>query len=236
MTVTVEMLRAASFNTMHLDASGFWQNLSACKEYPRLQVVQTGPRGHSKKPVQYSKRFYVDDIRCATLEDVAARLSVEPGTAFCGSCNKAARLTDGREIYPHRGDLADRKIWKCDGCGGYVGCHLGTTRALGSPADAELRKARGILHEQRFDMIWKTADATGGYKPEDDKARWRIRRTARTRLYAYLAHELDLSEAECHIGMFDLETCRRAWVALKGLDYPTIRAWAKKNIKEAKAA
>lgn len=234
MTVTVDMVKAAGVRgTAHLDGAGYWQNHYQSKAYPRFRVVETGPRGRHKNPVEPSKVFYVDNVACATLADVAARLSCEAGTPFCGSCNRASRLTDGREIYPHRPDLAERKIWKCDGCTGRVGCHPGTTVPLGTPANAELRNARSILHKQRFDPIWKTADQTGGYRPEDEKARWRIRRAARTRLYAFLADKLEIDVDACHIGMFDLKTCRRAWTALKDVTYPQVREWAKKHVRAA---
>lgn len=234
MTVTVADIQAAGVKgTLHLDAATYWQNNYASEKYPRFTVIEVGPRGRHKDPVEPSRTFYVDDVRCATLEAVAKRLSHPKGTLFCGSCEQPARLTDGREIYPHRPDLAERNIWKCDGCGGYVGCHPRTKVPLGTPANAELRKARKLLHEQRFDHIWKTADRTGGYHPEDEKARWRIRRAARTRLYGYLAQQLAISSDLCHIGMFDIETCRRAWVALKDLTYPKVREWAKKNMKDA---
>lgn len=55
---------------------------------------------------------------------------------FCCCCENDvhARLTDGREIYPHRHDLYSLPFWRCDGCGNHVGCHHKTkdrTRPLG---------------------------------------------------------------------------------------------------------
>jgi hypothetical protein len=66
---------------------------------------------------------------------------------YCCGCESAvqARLTDGREIYPHRPDLADLPFWKCDGCGNHVGCHHKTndrTRPLGNIPTPEIRIAR----------------------------------------------------------------------------------------------
>lgn len=152
---------------------------------------------------------------------------------ICPTCTRAARLTDGREVYPHRPDLAEKPIWRCDGCGGHVGCHPGGTRPLGTPANADLRKARRLLHERMLDPLWQTADECGEYSPEDDRARRTIRRRARERVYAFLADRLGLSADECHTGMFDLETCRRAWRALQCVTYPEIRAWARGSRKEA---
>lgn len=147
----------------------------------------------------------------------------------CGSCSAIARLTTGLEIYPHRFDLHEKQIWKCDGCGGYVGCHPGTTNPLGTPAKWDLRNARRILHNEMIDPLWKTADSCGLYTPEDEKARHKIRRSARGRVYGYLAQKLGMQRTEIHVGMFDIETCRRAWVALRGVTYPQIREWFKQQ-------
>jgi hypothetical protein len=227
MTITLDDLKTAKLHRgAHLDCAGYSQNLFSCPEHPRLTATDTFPRGKGAKNIKFGRTYFVDCTPCADLEEVVARLNATPGAPLCGTCKTGARLTDGKEVYPYRLDLHDRPIWKCDGCGGYVGCHPGTTKPLGTPADAALRKARGTLHDQRFDPIWKTADSCGLYTPEDNRARWTIRRRARDRLYQWLAAELDIPVERCHIGMFDLETCRRAWSALHGITYPQIREWA----------
>jgi len=78
----------------------------------------------------------------------------------CAGCEKIvdARLTDGREIYPHRDDLSDLPFWKCDDCGNYVGCHWKTnerTKPMGVIPTPELRKARQHIHDL-IDPIWKS--------------------------------------------------------------------------------
>ncbi len=145
----------------------------------------------------------------------------------CGVCRGRAELTDGAEVYPHRPDLHHKSFWICRSCAAYVGCHPGTTRALGAPADAPLRRARMLLHEEMLDPLWKRADRCGAYAPEDERAREKIRRRARERVYQFLAHTLGLTREETHTGSFDLETCRRAWRALRGVTFADIRAWAK---------
>jgi hypothetical protein len=95
---------------------------------------------------------------------------------FCCKCKKdiQARLTDGKEIYPHREDLFIRPFWKCDECGNYVGCHYKTddpTRPLGNIPFPLLRDWRRMLHN-RLDPIWK---APG----------W-----SRNQLYKYLSRQL----------------------------------------------
>lgn len=146
---------------------------------------------------------------------------------LCAHCSQPAHLVTGREVYPHRPDLHDRVLWKCTACTAWVGCHRGGdgSRPLGTPANLELRNARGILHERAFDPLWKTAIQTGDYEPEGTGAAHAILGAARTRCYLYLAHHMGLDIKACHIGMFTLAQCREAWVILKPLTYPIIRAW-----------
>ncbi len=83
------------------------------------------------------------------------------------------------------------------------------------------------VHGRLDRPIWKTAAATCGYEPEDARAEAIIRATARRRVYAWLSDRLGIPSEETHTGMFDIETCRRAWRALEGISYDEIRAWAK---------
>jgi hypothetical protein len=107
----------------------------------------------------------------------------------------------GKEIYPHRADLADRKFWRCEPCGAYVGCHVKTGKPLGRLANAGLRRLRIAAHEQ-FDKLWKVGDAeTLGKR--------------RTSMYAWLARTLGVRGDQCHIGMFDETMCRRVLQAVK---------------------
>jgi hypothetical protein len=69
-----------------------------------------------------------------------------------------ARLTDGREIYPHRADLRGLPFWRCDACKNFVGCHHKTknrTEPLGCIPTAELKEARKKLHAL-IDPIWQS--------------------------------------------------------------------------------
>ncbi|MFK5600207.1 zinc-finger-containing protein [Methylobacterium sp. HMF5984] len=161
---------------------------------------------------------------------------------ICPACDTPARLTDGREIYPHRPDLADKPIWACAICEDtYVGCHPGTENPLGTPADAGLREARMLLHRNRIDPLWKTADRTVDYRPKGDEDRKFIRKVARSRVYGFLAERMGLTRDTCHTGMFTLEQCREAYRALNRVTYPEIRAWAQtrpgsRSAKKARAA
>ena len=81
---------------------------------------------------------------------------------YCCGCVRdvQARLTDGREIYPHRPDLADLPFWRCDTCRNYVGCHHKTadrTRPMGSIPTKEVSARRKRIHAL-FDPAWKNGE------------------------------------------------------------------------------
>lgn len=160
----------------------------------------------------------------------------------CPACELATRLTDGTEVYPLRPELAHKQIWMCDGCGAYVGCHPGTTAALGTPAGKDLRMARMRLHAQRLDPIWQNAwrhpAYAGGERPtgRDGRRRKMIQKAARVRVYAFLADRLGISSQDCHTGMFDLERCRQAWRVLTAVTYTDVRDWAKAQESIGRAA
>ena len=139
---------------------------------------------------------------------------------ICAECSASARLTDGREIHPHRPDLHSKSIWKCDVCGARVGCHPGTSNALGTPAGADLRSARSKLHDDMLDPLWKRSG--------------RPKKQARRDVYGFLGSKLGLSRDETHVGMFTLEQCRAAWMALRGVTFADVEQWAKARM-EARA-
>ena len=128
-------------------------------------------------------------------------------------CGGDCRLTDGVEIYPHRPDLADKQIWKCDSCNATVGCHPGGTKPLGHAADKATRNARMMLHERMLDPIWQN---------EPDKP---FRKAARRRVYKFPAFVLDIDRDDCHTGMFTIERCRAAWKALNGVTPQSLEDW-----------
>lgn len=112
----------------------------------------------------------------------------------CPYCGHDAELVDSAEIYRGRSyGLA----WLCRPCEAYVGCHQGTARPLGEPANKATREARMRAHAA-FDAIWKPSTTYG-----------RDRQDARRTAYRWLAAELGIDPYHCHIGQFDVETCRR---------------------------
>lgn len=101
-------------------------------------------------------------------------------TIFCCGCRAdvQAHLTDGREIYPHRGDLASLPFWKCGACGNFVGCHHKTknrTRPLGCIPTPEIKQARSHIHAI-LDPIWKAG------------------KIERRELYSMIAHMIGVEE------------------------------------------
>lgn len=115
----------------------------------------------------------------------------------CPYCNLDAHLVSGDTIYPHRPDLHHLHFWHCAPCGAYVGCHRGTERPLGGLANVELRLAKQQAHAA-FDPLWKFHTWTDGYQT-----------MTRDAAYEWLADQLGMSRADCHVGMFDVEQCQR---------------------------
>lgn len=75
----------------------------------------------------------------------------------CG-CDVNARLTDGKETYPHRPDLYSLPFWKCDTCSNFVGCHHKTkerTRPLGCIPTKAIKDARKKIHAA-IDPLWQS--------------------------------------------------------------------------------
>lgn len=77
-------------------------------------------------------------------------------------------------------------------CDGLVGCHPGTEKPLGTPADKETRSARKAAHDA-FDALWE---------PMEQK-RSRYRKAA----YAWLGEGLGIDDP--HMGEMDRETALR---------------------------
>lgn len=104
----------------------------------------------------------------------------ETRAIFCCGCQSYvdARLTDGKEIYPHRPDLHSLPFWKCDTCKNTVGCHHKTkqrTMPLGCISTPELKKARQEIH-RIIDPIWKSG------------------RVKRAELYGMIAHVIGVAK------------------------------------------
>lgn len=123
----------------------------------------------------------------------------------CDYCSQPAPLVTGRELYPHRPDLWEKKFYRCTPCDAHVGCHppadgprggVGDgTVPMGRLANAELRRAKTAAHAV-FDPFWQAA------------------RMRRRDAYLWLAQELGVEPAKCHIGMFDVDQCQAVIAAV----------------------
>ncbi len=112
----------------------------------------------------------------------------------CPYCGAKAVWRDSSIVY----GKSYGPIWVCSNypaCDAYVGCHGGTRTPLGRMADAELRENKKQAHAA-FDPLWKAGKMT------------------RAEAYGWLAKELGIPRSECHIGMFDVEMCRRVVSAM----------------------
>jgi Protein of unknown function (DUF3268). len=109
---------------------------------------------------------------------------------ICPYCNTPAKLSSSCEVYQGR-DYG--MIWICANyprCDSYVGVHDGTDKPLGRMANRELRFWKKRAHAA-FDPFWKT------------------KKLKRVHAYSRLSRALGIPMKECHIGMFDVEDCKR---------------------------
>jgi hypothetical protein len=126
----------------------------------------------------------------------------------CPYCGSAAELKDSAVIY---GGRSYGLAWICSKfpeCDSYVGCHPGTKKPLGRLANEELRIAKHRAH-LAFDWMWRA-------KIVRDRCSKKIARNA---AYAWLARCLGIELEQCHIGMFDVETCNRVVAVCRRKSY-----------------
>jgi len=120
---------------------------------------------------------------------------------ICPYCSNPTDYVDSIEIYQTR---SYGMVYLCRPCSAYVGVHKGTNKALGRLANAELRKAKMEAHKW-FDQIAKTeAGVINSVWPEFVKVT-----SNREKAYLWLSKMLGIPSDDCHIGMFDVETCDR---------------------------
>lgn len=101
-------------------------------------------------------------------------------------------LTDSIAVYQKSYGM----IYLCEKCDAYVGTHkMGKNkgRALGRLANKELRQWKQKAHS-KFDSLWKMSR----------------KKNARTNAYAWLGREMNLRPSRTHIGMFNVDQCRKA--------------------------
>ena len=107
---------------------------------------------------------------------------------FCDYCGRRAEYVDSKVVYGRSYGM----IYLCRNCMAYVGVHKGTDKPLGRLANAELRHWKIQAHDA-FDPLWKY----GPFKGRRNEA------------YAWLASQMGLPVEKTHIGMFDVQQCKR---------------------------
>lgn len=123
---------------------------------------------------------------------------VKAPTCYCGS---PTRLRESKH-----GPFYGCTRWpECDGT---VGCHPGTTKPLGTPADKATKAARIKAHEA-LDALWEPME--------------KERRRYRDAAYRMLAEELDIDEP--HIGEMDEATALRVVEVCEGLGPEDLEEW-----------
>jgi hypothetical protein len=105
----------------------------------------------------------------------------------CPYCNRDSDFVDSAVVYGRSFGM----VYYCQPCQAWCGVHKGSNVALGRLAKADLREAKREAHKY-FDKIFKRDIMD------------------RTEAYTWLSDQLGLPREYTHIGMFSLETCKRA--------------------------
>lgn len=111
---------------------------------------------------------------------------------ICRYCGGVIRLVPAEQVYgksAKRLGLLGEYLYQCQNCNARVGCHKGTTRALGNVANEALRLKRIETH-QVFDAFWKNRHMT------------------RSGAYKWLSQQLRLPVKQAHIGGFEMDQCQ----------------------------
>jgi hypothetical protein len=108
---------------------------------------------------------------------------------ICPYCGDTSIYTDSSRIYGR----SYGGVWLCINypqCDSYVGCHGTSKSPLGRMADKELREWKKRAHAV-FDPLWREGQFS------------------RTEAYQLLSKFLEISIEQAHIGMLDVDQCKR---------------------------
>lgn len=112
---------------------------------------------------------------------------MNPHDVVCPYCGHEAKFASSRHFY---GMDYKTNVYYCDLCDARVGTHKGSTKPLGTMANAQLRVLRTKCHAF-IDPYWKK----GKY--------------SRSTVYKRMAKAMNLAPEDTHIGMFDEAQCRQ---------------------------
>ena len=120
----------------------------------------------------------------------------------CAYCSLPTKLIDSKIVYGRSYGM----IYQCQFCDAYVGVHKGTDISLGRVANRELRYWKKEAHNA-LDKLWKK------WSQVDQENPAKSRKSA----YIWLAKKMNKHVLDTHIGMFDVEECRKV------VEYCTIK-------------
>ena len=113
---------------------------------------------------------------------------------LCPYCKNYTELLDSQVVY----QVSYGPMFICQPCKAWVGTHKMGDISLGRLANKELRSAKINAHNH-FDKLWK------GIKEHHHKER----QEKRTTEYKWLSQEMKTESEYTHIGMFDVEQCKK---------------------------
>lgn len=123
---------------------------------------------------------------------------------ICPYCGSNAPLESTKKIYQGRDFGLAYICSQYPTCDAYVGCHKESGKPLGRLANKELREWKIKAHAA-FDELWKRKLAKRRKeRGEDYKVIY-----ARGSGYKWLRGQLGIEAKDCHIGMFDVDMCKR---------------------------
>lgn len=118
---------------------------------------------------------------------------------ICPYCNNPAELKSSLAVYGT--DYDGSMVWECSPCDARVGAHTNspTHKPKGSLANEELRQWRIKAHAA-FDPLCE----------QHQRATKKTKRASTQTGYYWLSQRLGIPVQSCHIGMFDIDACKRA--------------------------
>jgi hypothetical protein len=116
---------------------------------------------------------------------------------ICPYCGGETEYVDSSEVGPKSYGM----IYLCRPCDARVGVHKGTNKALGRLADERLRYWKKQAH-YFFDKIARTSYINEVWEEKLDV-------NDRNKAYIWLSKQMGIERHQCHIGMFDVDECRK---------------------------
>lgn len=122
----------------------------------------------------------------------------------CPYCGSQAPLDQSSKVYQGRDYGLMYICSRYPECDAYVGCHKENGKPLGRLANKELREWKIKAHAA-FDELWKRKLE----KRRKERGESYKKHYARGSGYKWLREQLGLEAKDCHIGMFDVDLCKR---------------------------